>query len=95
MTARSAARTTSPSKVSRVNVLFLKQLSISSALPRGRHFYPTQNVYQKSPIMVITAALNVNDKLVRLCVSICGLTGVGQQTTFKFWYILKAIPGIL
>ena len=37
---RSAARTTSPPQLSRANVIFLEQLSCSTALPCGRHFFP-------------------------------------------------------
>ena len=39
MTAQSAARTTSPSKLSRVIVVFLEQLSFSAAVPCGRHYF--------------------------------------------------------
>ena len=57
MTVRSAARTTSPSKLSHVNVVFLEPYC---RFPRscGRHYFvaaiifPTQNGFQKSPIIV-------------------------------------------
>ena len=39
MTARSAARTTSPPRLSRANVFFLEQLTFSAALPCGRHYF--------------------------------------------------------
>ena len=39
MTARSAAGTASPAKLSRENVFFLEQLSFSAALPYGRHYF--------------------------------------------------------
>ena len=48
MTARSAAGTTSLSKLSRVNVVFLEQLSISAALPCGRHYFSPHEMATKN-----------------------------------------------
>ena len=39
MTARSAARTTSPPKLSRANVVFLQKMLFSAAFPSGRHYF--------------------------------------------------------
>ena len=48
MTARSAARTASPPKLSRENVVFLKQLSFSAALPCGRHYFSPHKMAAKN-----------------------------------------------
>ena len=48
----SRATTASPPQLSRVNVVFLEQWSFSATLPCGRHYLPTQNGCQKSPIIV-------------------------------------------
>ena len=46
MTARSAALTTSPSKLSRVNAIFFE--SISAALPCGRHYFSPHKMAAKN-----------------------------------------------
>ena len=48
MTARSAARTASPPKMSRENVVFLEQLSFSAALPCGRHYFSPHKMAAKN-----------------------------------------------
>ena len=48
MTAQSAARTASPAKLSRENVVFLEQLSFSAALPCGRHYFSPHKMAAKT-----------------------------------------------
>ena len=48
MAARSAARTASPPKLSRENVVFLEQLLFSVALPYGRHYFSSHKMAAKN-----------------------------------------------
>ena len=48
MTARSAARTASPAKLSREKVVFLEQLSFSAALSCGRHYFSPHKMAAKN-----------------------------------------------
>ena len=48
MTARSAARTASPAKLSRENVVFLEQVSFSASLPCGRHYFSPHKMAAKN-----------------------------------------------
>ena len=48
MTARLAAQTTSPPKLSRENVVFLEQMSFSAALPSGHHYFSPRKMAAKN-----------------------------------------------
>ena len=68
MTARLAARTTSPPKLSRVNVVFLEQLSFFAALPRGRHYFPHTKWLPKITDYHDAAALNSGRFMVKVSI---------------------------
>ena len=48
MTARSAAQTTSPPKLSRANVIFLQRMSFSAAFPCGRYYFSPHKMADKN-----------------------------------------------
>ena len=58
MTAWSAARTTSPPKLSGANVVFFQKMSFSAALPCGRHYFSPHKMATKITDYRDTAALN-------------------------------------
>ena len=74
MTARSAARTASPAKLSRENVVFLEQLSFSAALPCGRHYFSPHKMAAK------------NHRLSWHCCFNCQKRNYRQKTIFFFFF---------